>query len=157
MIIQELEGEISAHASCREDFARSGVLAEERDRLEDELRFCQAQFKEATRRLEHCRSTDELTQRDLEAERVRVKRSIDRVRAGLRQVDGEHQIIEKRTGLRFHPFWGSLLKDDNEQSCFGAQVEQYACVYTSRVSNFLFYSPQQHFRSPRVEMAHEIG
>jgi hypothetical protein len=25
------------------------------------------------------------------------------------------------------------------------------------VSNFLFYSPQQYYRSPRDEMAHELG
>ena len=65
--------------------------------------------------------------------------------------------LEKRTDQRFHPYWGSLLKEGAEQSSFGAQVEEYACVYTSRVSNFLSYSPQQYFRSPRDVMAHEIG
>jgi hypothetical protein len=34
-------------------------------------------------------------------------------------------------------------------------VEDYACVYTSRVSNFLSYSPMQYFRSPRASMPHE--
>jgi hypothetical protein len=157
MIIQELEGEVSAHDSCREDFARSAVLAEERDRLEDELRFFQAQFKELSRRADHGRDAEVAAARELENERIRAKRSIDRVRGGLRQVDGELRAIEERTAHRFHPFWGSLLKDENEESSFGAQVEEYACVYTSRVSNFLFYSPQQYFRSPRDEMAHEFG
>ncbi|MGH7327424.1 MAG: 5'-nucleotidase domain-containing protein, partial [Polyangiaceae bacterium] len=55
------------------------------------------------------------------------------------------------------PFWGSLLKEANEESIFGSQVEEYASVYTSRVSNFLAYSPQQFFRSPRDVMPHEIG
>jgi HAD superfamily 5'-nucleotidase-like hydrolase len=157
MIIQELEGEVSAHDSCREDFAQSGALAEERDRLEDELRFFQAQFKELSRRLDHARDADVAEARELENERIRAKRSIDRVRSGLRQVDGELRTIEERMAHRFHPFWGSLLKDENEESSFGAQVEEYACVYTSRVSNFLFYSPLQYFRSPRDEMAHELG
>jgi 5'-nucleotidase len=65
--------------------------------------------------------------------------------------------IERRTDMRFHPYWGSLLKEANEQSSFGKQVDDYACLYTSRVSNFLAYSPQQTFRSPRDVMAHEIG
>ena len=30
-------------------------------------------------------------------------------------------------------------------------------VYLNRVSDFLFYSPQQFYRSPRDEMAHELG
>ena len=157
MIIQELEGEVSAHDSCREDFARSAALAEERDKLEDELRFFQAQFKELGRRADHARETEIAMARELDGERLRAKRSIDRVRGGLRLVDAELRAIEERTAHRFHPFWGSLLKDENEESSFGAQVEEYACVYTSRVSNFLFYSPQQYFRSARDEMAHELG
>jgi hypothetical protein len=48
-----------------------------------------------------------------------------------------------------------LFKEGNENSRFGEQVEQYACIYTSRVSNFLNYSPVQYFRSPRDLMPHE--
>ncbi|TMB02675.1 MAG: hypothetical protein E6J64_16205, partial [Deltaproteobacteria bacterium] len=38
---------------------------------------------------------------------------------------------------------------------FGEQVQDYADLYTSRVSNFLYYSPMQVFRSPRAIMPHE--
>ena len=57
-----------------------------------------------------------------------------------------------RAGARvehgFNPYWGLLFKEGNENTRFGEQVEQYACLYTSRVSNFLYYSPMQYFRSP---------
>ena len=86
-----------------------------------------------------------------------MKRAVERVRGRLRQVDAELTSLERKTDDTFHPFWGSLLKEGNEQSSFGAQVEEYACLYTSRVSNLLHYSPQQFFRSPRDVMAHEIG
>ncbi len=79
------------------------------------------------------------------------------MRGRLRHLDAEVGQIERRIDQRFHPYWGSLLKEGSEQSSFGKQVEEYACVYTSRVSNFLSYSPQQYFRSPRDVMAHEIG
>ena len=49
MIIQELEGEVQAHESCREDFVRAEELEDGRDRLEDELRFYQGRFKELSR------------------------------------------------------------------------------------------------------------
>jgi hypothetical protein len=39
MIIQELEGEVLAHDSCRDDFARAEQLESGRDRLEDEFGF----------------------------------------------------------------------------------------------------------------------
>ena len=61
-----------------------------------------------------------------------------------------------RIDRRFHPYWGSLLKEAAEKSSFGDQVEEYACLYTSRVSNFLAYSPLQYFRSPRDLMPHEL-
>jgi 5'-nucleotidase len=158
MIIQELDGEVQAHDSCREDFGRAEQLEDARDRLEDELRFYHGRFKELSRRIDQARmkpnGNDPV---EAESERVRIKRAIDRVRARLRYVDGELRAIERRIDQRFQPFWGSLLKEENEQSSFGAQVEEYACLYTSRVSNFLLYSPQQYFRSPRDEMAHEIG
>jgi 5'-nucleotidase len=151
MIIQELEGEISAHDSCHEDFVRAELLEEAHDRLEDELRFYQTRFKELSRRHEINGGAA-----SVDAERLRIKRAIDRVRARLRQADAELSAIERRIDQRFHPFWGSLLKEENEESIFGAQVEEYACLYTSRVSNLLAYSPAQYFRSPRDEMAHEL-
>jgi len=158
MIIQELEGEVLAHDSCREDFVRAQQLEILRDRLEDDLRFHQTRFKDLSRRLEAAVSkANGLPRAEVEAERLRVKHGIDRVRGRLRQVDGELRAIERRVDLRFHPYWGSLLKEQNEESSFGSQVEEYACLYTSRVGNFLFYSPQQYFRSPRDEMAHELG
>jgi HAD superfamily 5'-nucleotidase-like hydrolase len=155
MIIQELEGEVLAHDLCRDDFARTQQLSDARDRLEDELRFYQNRFKELSRR--HDGKSNGAARPNGDAERGRIKRAIDRVRTRLRQVDSELRSIERHIDQRFHPFWGSLLKEENEEASFGAQVEEYACLYTSRVSNFLLYSPQQYFRSPRDEMAHELG
>ncbi|HEX4515966.1 MAG TPA: 5'-nucleotidase domain-containing protein, partial [Polyangiaceae bacterium] len=152
MIIQELETEVVAFEACKEDFSRAVMLEDQRDRLEDELRFYQARFKELS-----AKKNGNGSAALVEAERIRVKRAVERIRGLMRQVDAEQIAIETRTDLRFHPYWGSLLKEGNEQSSFGAQVEEYACLYTSRVSNFLMYSPQQHFRSPRDVMAHEIG
>ncbi|MCL2450006.1 MAG: HAD-IG family 5'-nucleotidase, partial [Polyangiaceae bacterium] len=171
MIIQELEVEVLAHDSCRDDFLHSEQLESVHDRLEDELRFYQTRFKEVTRRLDHAHAshashashangvngTALVDPSDLEAERNRIKRAIDRVRGYLRSAGSELHAIERRVDRRFHPYWGSLLKEENEESSFGAQVEEYACLYTSRVSNFLGYSPAQFFRSPRDEMAHELG
>ncbi len=56
---------------------------------------------------------------------------------------------------RPEPYWGLTFKEGNENSRFGEQIEVYACIYTSRVSNLVFYSPMQYFRSPRAVMPHE--
>ena len=63
--------------------------------------------------------------------------------------------MERDIEHTFNPFWGPLFKEGSENSRFGEQVEDYACLYTSRVSNFLAYSPFQLFRSPRDHLPHE--
>jgi len=187
MIMQELETEIAAYESCTEDFKTIEKLDDQREHLEDDLRYYQARIKELTRHIEHShgkRANADASTRDLaavaaasvvvapekngapsangssaelEADRMRFKRAVERIRGKLRQIDAELTALERRIDLRFHPYWGSLLKEGAEQSSFGKQVDEYACLYTSRVSNFLAYSPQQTFRSPRDVMAHEIG
>jgi hypothetical protein len=159
--MQELETEIHAYEACKEDFANIEQLDEQRERLEDDLRYYQARIKELSRQIEHKQEGKTngaaVSSSELEAERMRFKRAVERIRGKLRQIDAELTALERRIDLRFHPYWGSLLKEGNEQSSFGKQVDDYACLYTSRVSNFLSYSPQQTFRSPRDVMAHEIG
>lgn len=160
MIIQELETEIEAHVACAQDFFLADRYEEARDGLEDSLRFYQQRFKELTRELELAAKEAAPVPGDrssLAAERNRVKGAVDRVRERLRLVDREVDSLDRRTALRFHKYWGSLLKEGTEQSSFGNQVEDYACVYTSRVSNFVNYSPQQTYRSQRDKMPHEMG
>ena len=79
---------------------------------------------------------------------------------------GQYERIYHREGLfvealfgnvGMNRYWGLLFKEGNENSRFGEQVEGYADLYTSRVSNFLAYSPMQYFRSPRAAMPHERG
>jgi len=56
---------------------------------------------------------------------------------------------------QFNPYWGLIFRLENETTIFGEQVKDYACLYTSRVSNFLNYSPMHYFRAPRQPMPHE--
>lgn len=148
MIIQELDAEIEAHEGCQIDMGRQRTLNESRDKLEDELRFYQQRFKDLSR------GTAEGTL--VEAEKRRVKRALERVRGELRAIDREHEEISERIDRSFHPYWGSLLKEQNEMSMFGLQVDLYADIYTRRVSCLQSYSPQQFFRSPHDLMPHEL-
>jgi hypothetical protein len=149
MIIQEMDQEISAHEACHEDISRQRMLEETRDRFEDELRYLQGHYKELVKVPPPAGSSED-------AERLRVKRALERVRAELRSIASEHDLLSERVSQRFHPYWGSLLKEQSEMSSFGLQVDLYADVYTRRVSCFRSYSPQQYFRSPYDLMPHEL-
>lgn len=148
MIIQEMGGELDALRERRADIERLDLLEAVRDRLHDDLRDHQMRLKALERVVDGP---------ELEASRLRHRRAIDRIRIRLRTVEHEYDEIEARVDAAFHPFWGSLLKSGPEASSFGDQVETYACLYTTRVSNFLRYSPMHYFRSPRDRMPHELA
>jgi hypothetical protein len=80
---------------------------------------------------------------------------LDRKRRDLRAVVQRRDELHQEVDRAYNPYWGSVFKEGGSPSRFGEQVEDYACIYTSRVSNFLSYSPQQYFRAPRHWMAHE--
>src|SRR4029079_16604587 len=86
-----------------------------------------------------------------------IKKDIERLRGELRRTTAEHRALEQEADLQFNPHWGPIFREGYEISKFGEQVEAYACVYTSRVSNLRYYSPMQYFRGPRDRMPHERG
>lgn len=57
----------------------------------------------------------------------------------------------------FHPVWGQLFKTGYQTSRYAHQVERFACLYASHVSNLMFYSPNKSYRGRVESMAHEAG
>lgn len=53
--------------------------------------------------------------------------------------------------------WGLLLRTGNDKSHLARQIERYADVYTSRVSNLLALTPYVYLRSPRGSLPHDHG
>jgi HAD superfamily 5'-nucleotidase-like hydrolase len=155
MILQEMTDELDALERCNEELTRLDALEDLRDRLSDELRERQMRVKAIDRRLQDT-SDGNGADPELQAARLRHRRAIDKLRMRLRTVGREHNELEDQTDLAFHPFWGSLFKAGSETSSFGDQVEVYACLYTTRVSNLRWYSPMHYFRSPRDRMPHEM-
>lgn len=154
MIIQEMEGEVAATEACQREMDLVREKHERREELEDQLRFYQLRFKEVARRIDDL-GAGAAESAMLDAERLRVKRSVERIRGQMRVLDAQVEDLEGSIDASFHPYWGSLMKEADDRSSFGDQVEDYACLYTSRVSNLTGYSPLQHFRSGRDRMAHE--
>lgn len=155
MIIQEMDDELRVLREHAVGFERANALEQMRNAVQDELREHQARLKRVERKLAEHESGPERASWD--AKRVRHRRSIDRLRAQLKDVDSERSALDEVLSKAFHPFWGSLFKAGNEVSSFGNQIEQYGCIYTSRATNLAQYSPMHYFQSPRHRMPHEIG
>jgi 5'-nucleotidase len=153
MVVQELEDEIRYTEGRAEEIARLGEVELLIARLDDELNVRKGLLNALDRRLDRVGEDGERTV--LEEERRRAKSDLERLRRALRTSTGIADVLERDVELGFNPFWGLMFKEGNENSRFGSQVEQYACLYTSRVSNFLYLSPMQYLRAQRDRMPHE--
>ncbi len=150
MVLQELEHEVTTHDRIRPELSRLDRLDAELIHLDGELNERQVALR-ALQKIEDDPSTDE----PVTAAKRTIKDAIEKLRRDLRSTAAQHRALESAIDDAFNPYWGPIFREGYEVSKFGEQVEAYACVYTSRVSNFRFYSPMQYFRGPRDRMPHE--
>jgi HAD superfamily 5'-nucleotidase-like hydrolase len=150
MILQELEHEIVTHDRLRQELMRLDRLDGELIHLDSELNERQAALRALQKMSADAGDNDALT-----AAKRSVKDAIEKLRRELRATAAQHRSVETAIDDGFNPYWGPIFREGYEVSKFGEQVEAYACVYTSRVSNFRFYSPMQYFRGARDRMPHE--
>jgi HAD superfamily 5'-nucleotidase-like hydrolase len=154
LVVEELERETSwleRHRSEMEDLSR---LEELRLRMDDEASAHKTGLNVIDRRLERA-PADDPGRLALEGERLRMKRELETLRTGLRDADARIAALQRGIEDAYNRYWGLTFKEGKENSRFGEQIEDYACLYTSRASNFVFYSPVQYFRSLRQAMPHE--
>jgi 5'-nucleotidase len=148
LVVEELEDEIRHTLEHQVEFSRLVELESERRRLDDLANLHRQRLSAIEKSLgaDAARKSAEFTA--LKGERDAVKRSI-------KEVSDHIDALEQKLDAVFNPNWGMVFKEGQENSRFGDQVKDYACLYTSRVSNFLGYSAYQYFRSPRDLMSHE--
>ena len=154
MIVQEIEDELAYLEARRGEVERLQDVEQLQARIDDEIAPRKAKLNQIERRIEKEHPTPELTA-ELEEEFKKVKADLDRLRRAMRECTEIAHTLETDIEKGFNPFWGLHFKEGNENSRFGEQIEQYACLYTSRVSNFVFYSPLHYYRSQRELMPHE--
>ena len=155
MVLQELEREIAV-ADRLEGQIRDLDLLDRRNRnLESEIDFQSMRLRKIQRLLEENSAPPPLLAKLEEAGRT-ANGLIESWRGRATLMNGEVDSLETKIDRTYNPYWGSCLREGNENSRFGEQVNDYADLYTSRVSNVGHYSPLRYFRAPRRPMPHEI-
>lgn len=145
LVLRELEPEIEALASFREKQARLETLMQEKVRLEAASSTYRLLLRR--RRLDYG-PKGELSSREL-------NRKIARARERLSALDTEITPLAIEAGNLDNPRWGLLLRAGNDKSHMARQIEAWADIYTSRVSNFLHATPFVYLRSPRGSLPHD--
>lgn len=152
MIIQEMEDELAIAEQHQQERTEIAALEEQRDRLENEINYRITLLLSLPKTPEKNGSPPAEALEPLKKE---LKLEIDKLRREQRDAITKLNAAFLAYEKRINPYWGSLFKDGNENSRFGEQTDDYACLYTSRVSNFLFYSPVHYFVAPPDLMPHE--
>ncbi|XP_030472890.1 uncharacterized protein LOC115690619 [Syzygium oleosum] len=74
----------------------------------------------------------------------------------MQRLDGKIAPLLETDGELFNRRWGFLSRAGLwDKSHLMRQIEKYADIYTSRVSNFLNYTPFMYFRSQEQSLAHD--
>ena len=118
---------------------------EEKERLEAQL--CQARLSLQRLRGGYGPQPEEAA--------VELEARIQELRARLLPLDGEIAPLARAASELTNSRWGLLTRAGNDKSHLARQVERYADVYTSRVSNFLHATPFVYLRSPRGSLPHD--
>ena len=145
LILRELEEEIDYAWAFRENERQLSVLMTEKERLE--ALNCHT-------RVELQRKRDEYGPQPKESEEA-LQARINSVRTQLEALDHKIGPLARASQELANPIWGVLMRAGNDKSHLAFQVERYADIYTSRVSNFLQATPFVYLRSPRGSLPHD--
>ena len=153
MVVQELDMENRTSERLEEQIKDLELLDRRRRNLESEIDYQVAMLKQLQRIME---DSDQALRPELEEVKRQAKQTLDSLRARARTIEEEVRALESNIDRSYNPRWGPIFREGHETSRFGSQVNEYADLYTSRVSNFLSYSPLRYFRAPRHQMPHEL-
>jgi len=145
LILREMESEIQAREKSSQIDAQLWELMNRKTELDRRL----AQLRLDRQRLQkHYGPRPEASPAELEA-------SLRNVAEESQDLDARIAPLAKCLGEMGNVAWGPLMRAGNDKSLFARQVERYADVYTSRVSNFLAQTPFAYLRASRGSLPHE--
>jgi HAD superfamily 5'-nucleotidase-like hydrolase len=147
LVLRELEGEVSALADYRPTELRLMVLMREKEQLETCL--SQARLSLQRRHAGYGPPSG--------AEPGALEAQIHELRNQILAHDAVIGPLAKAGSELTNARWGLLTRAGNDKSHLTRQIERYADIYTSRVSNFLHATPYAYFRSPRGSLPHDPG
>ena len=145
LVIRELEDEIAA---VKEFMPQQEVLSERMIRKKD----MEADYSAIRLRLQRIRNGHETVDPN---ERKELSRKLDKLRDRLVALDAEIGPLAQRSGELLNPNWGLLMRTGKDNSHYARQVERYADVYMTRVSDFLEATPFVYLRSHRGSLPHD--
>ncbi|KAL5558044.1 hypothetical protein UlMin_034255 [Ulmus minor] len=141
LVVPELEGEVKLLWDLRDSRKQLRLLRNERDYIEDKVHRLQWSLKFDNINAE---------------EKRKISANLETLEAAREDARLTHQQAQRDCHHKFHKVWGQLMKTGYQNSRFAHQVERFACLYTSQVSNLSLHSPDKYYRPSEDFMPHEF-
>jgi FMN phosphatase YigB (HAD superfamily) len=130
MIVPEVEEEVSALLPLRGQW--------------QELAVVEDQLESLVMARDHHKALGDLPESDLAELETRISDQL-----------GRRANLQRTLKGAYNPHWQSVFREGRAASRFGRQTLEFACIYTSRVSNFLSYPSDKFFARPMEVLPHE--
>ena len=145
LILRDLEDDLAANEAFAATQHQLAALMAEKQRAE----FAVSNLRLLLLRHRHnYAGTAELDEAALQAELARRREDVERLDMALRPMaDAASRLANVN--------WGPLMRAGNDKSHLARQVERYADIYMSRVSNFIWQTPYGYVRALRGSLPHD--
>ena len=156
LVVEELEKELPILEDLQSGLEEIHTKLEQRELIDQKIQRNRSRMRinerQAGRALEN---SDTKKARALLRENDKVAGQIAEDQAQWNSLDDDIKglILSRSRGV--HDVWGEVMKVGLEKSRFADQVTDYACVYSSRVSNLRFYSPFKKFIAAHDMLPHD--
>lgn len=156
MVILELEDELKTLEGQREVRDRLELLKGSLQEIRDDIMMLENQITHLrNRKIDYYEDLDYEELKDIDAEMLTLRSMIEENEQKATDCLKEIKDLEDRLDQCYNTDWGCLFKSRRRKSRLGDQVEDFACVYTSRITNFSYYPTTKYFRISHDLMAHE--
>lgn len=148
LVVRELEQEIADAESFADERAQLLSLMEQKTALEHRY----SQLRLYLQRKEHGYAPPLTAARDAGSARA----ELAALRGELETIDARVAELARAASELGNRRWGPLLRAGNDKSRMARQLERYADIYTSRVSNLGYYTPFAYLRPPPGTLPHDV-
>ena len=156
MLVPELDREIQVTQDYAKEYDRLSKLSSERHHIEIDKAAIGRELRRLTEVLTDGEATDAAKREEIAKRIQEIPDQIAEMEKRSLELSGEVESVQVKIDRAYNPRWGSLFREGNESSRFGHQLKDFACLYTSRVSNFLHYPWNYYYQSPVGYMPHDI-
>jgi len=145
LVLRELEDEIAATGDFQDSEQELARLMKAKEQYE--LAISKTRLKQQRKRFGYGEVPNE-SQRAMRQE-------LNQLQSEMSELDEDISKLAAAAGQVGNVIWGPMMRAGNDKSHLARQIERYADIYLSRVSNFLEYTPFHYFRAPRGSLPHD--